>query len=133
MIDYIKIGQISNAHGIKGEVKVYPLTDNIKRFSKLKFVYLKTRDEYVKVDIEGVKYLNDNVILKMAKVETMNDALKYKNEYVYIEDLDCIFCNLLECPIGSKCLTDLPKSKIMISFEKLLEKNNIRLERKETT
>jgi ADP-heptose:LPS heptosyltransferase len=55
------------------------------------------------------------------------------NEYVYIEDLDCIFCNLLECPIGSICLTDLPKSKIMISFEKLLAKNNIMLERKETT
>ena len=54
-----------------------------------------------------------------------------QNEYVYLKDLDCIFCNLLECPIGSKCLTDLPKSRIIDAFEKLLSKNNIHLMRKE--
>lgn len=102
MIDYIKIGMISNAHGIKGEVKVYPLTDNIKRFSKLKFVFLKTKDEYVKVEIQGVKYLKENVILKMANVETMNDALKYKNEYIYIDKE-----NIVKLPRDSYFISDL--------------------------
>ncbi len=52
-----------------------------------------------------------------------------QNEYVYMKDLDCIFCNLLKCPIGNKCLTDLPKSDIIIAFEKLLAKNKIVLEK----
>ena len=39
-MDYIKVGKIINTHGIKGEVKIYPLTDNINRFDDLKTVYL---------------------------------------------------------------------------------------------
>jgi ADP-heptose:LPS heptosyltransferase len=51
-----------------------------------------------------------------------------QNEYVYLEGLDCLFCNLLECPIGNKCMKDLPKNKIIEKFEKLLSKNNIKLD-----
>lgn len=40
MKDKITVGQIINTHGIKGELKVYPLTDDIKRFKKLKYVLL---------------------------------------------------------------------------------------------
>jgi 16S rRNA processing protein RimM len=85
MIEYLKIGQITNAHGIKGEVKVFSLTDNVKRFSKLKSAFLKVKDEYVQVEIERVKYINDFAILKLAGVNDMNAALKYKNEYLYID------------------------------------------------
>ena len=85
MVKYLKIGQITNAHGIKGEVKVFSLTDNVKRFSKLKTAFLKRKEEYVQIEIESVKYLKDFAILKLVGVEDMNAALKYKNEYIYID------------------------------------------------
>jgi len=50
-----------------------------------------------------------------------------QNEYVYFNGLDCLFCNLLECPIGNKCLKDLPKNTIVKSFEAMMKKNNITL------
>lgn len=102
MVEYLKVGQITTAHGVRGEVKVYPLTDNIKRFSKLKFVFLKVKDEYVKRDIEGVKYLKDFVILKLADIKDMNEAMKYRNEYLYV-DRD----NAVKLPKDSYFISDL--------------------------
>lgn len=102
MVEYLKVGLISNAHGIKGEVKVYPLTDNIKRFSKLKYVFLKVKDEYKKIDVEGVKYLKDFAVLKLSNIENMNEALKLKNEYLYIDRE-----NAVKLPKDSYFITDL--------------------------
>ena len=35
-MDYTVVGKIINTHGVKGEVKVFPLTDDMERFSYLK-------------------------------------------------------------------------------------------------
>lgn len=43
MEDFFRVGVIANTHGIRGEVKVYPTTDDINRFKKLKKVYLDTK------------------------------------------------------------------------------------------
>ena len=43
MEEFLQVGAIANTHGIAGEVKVFPMTDDIKRFKKLKEVYLDTR------------------------------------------------------------------------------------------
>jgi 16S rRNA processing protein RimM len=102
MVEYLKIGQISNAHGIKGEVKVYPLTDNIKRFSKLKFVFLCEKDIYRKVEVESVKYLKQFAVLKLSGIENMNDALKYKNVYIYVDRE-----NAVKLPKDSYFISDL--------------------------
>ena len=45
MQDYFEVGQIVNTFGIKGFLKVVPFTDNIKRFDKLKTVYVKNKNE----------------------------------------------------------------------------------------
>jgi len=39
-MDYIKVGRIINTHGIRGELKIFPLTDDINRFDDLKIAYL---------------------------------------------------------------------------------------------
>lgn len=85
MINYLKVGQIVNTHGVRGEVKVYPLTDDLKRFDKLKFVFIKSGEEYKKVQVQGVKYVKAMAILKLAGIESMNDAEKYRDMYVYID------------------------------------------------
>lgn len=84
MIDYLKIGQIINTHGVRGEVKVYPLTDDIKRFGKLKHLYMKETEEYSVFNIEGIKYFKNMVILKLEGINDMNEAIKLIDSYLYI-------------------------------------------------
>ena len=38
MEQLLQVGVISSTHGIRGEVKVFPTTDDVKRFKKLKKV-----------------------------------------------------------------------------------------------
>ena len=45
MEDRLQVGVITSPHGVHGEVKVYPTTDDVKRFSKLKEVYMQTKKE----------------------------------------------------------------------------------------
>lgn len=84
MVDYLKIGQIVNTHGVKGEVKVFPLTDDIKRFGKLKYLYMKQAEEYSIINIEGVKYFKNLVILKLEGINDMNEAMKLMDAYLYV-------------------------------------------------
>lgn len=84
MIEYLKVGQIINTHGIKGELKIYPLTDNIDRFDRLDYIFIKEKDMYNKVKVESVKYIKNFPIVKLENINDMNEALKYKNRYLYI-------------------------------------------------
>ena len=45
MENYLRVGVITTTHGIKGEVKVYPTTDDSKRFEELNKIYLDTGKE----------------------------------------------------------------------------------------
>jgi 16S rRNA processing protein RimM len=85
MVEYLKIGQIINTHGVKGEVKVYPLTDNIKRFKGLKQVWMESPDGYRVVKIEGLKFVKDFPIMKLEGIITMNDAEKLRDQYIYVD------------------------------------------------
>lgn len=80
MEEIFKIGKIINTHGIKGEVKVYPLTDDVKKFKKLKNVLIDGKER----TIVGVKFQKDRVILKIEGIDTMNDAETYKEKYIEI-------------------------------------------------
>lgn len=80
MKQLFKIGQIINTHGIKGEVKVYPLTEDVQKFKRLKSVLVGG----VEMNILGVKFQKDRVILKIEGIDTMNDAEMYKQKYIEI-------------------------------------------------
>ena len=41
--NFLRVGVIANTHGIRGEVKVFPTTDDINRFKKLKQVFIDTK------------------------------------------------------------------------------------------
>ena len=59
-----QVGVITSTHGVRGEVKVYPTTDDPKRFKRLKEVILDTGKEQLILEIEGVKFFKQFVILK---------------------------------------------------------------------
>ncbi|MBV1816573.1 ribosome maturation factor RimM [Anaerosalibacter bizertensis] len=87
-MDYIQVGKIINTQGIKGEVKIHPLTDDISRFDELEKVYIG--EEKVLVYIEKNWSKKEFVILKFVGYDDINEVLKFKNEYLYIEEKDKI-------------------------------------------
>ena len=50
MEEFLQVGAIANTHGIAGEVKVFPPTDDPNRFKKLKKVILYTKKEKLSLD-----------------------------------------------------------------------------------
>ncbi|MBD7914086.1 16S rRNA processing protein RimM [Clostridium sp. Sa3CUN1] len=80
MKEILRVGKIVNTHGLKGEVKVIPLTDDPKRYNELEFVLI----DGIKRNIEGCKYQKDRVIVKVEGINSIEEAEKYKNKYMEI-------------------------------------------------
>ena len=59
MEEFLQVGVITATHGIHGEVKVFPTTDDPKRFKKLKKVLLDTGREKLELEVEGVKFFKN--------------------------------------------------------------------------
>ncbi len=78
--DLFRVGVIANTHGIRGEVKVYPTTDDVNRFDDLKNVILDTGKEKLELQVQGVKYFKNMVILKFKGIDNINDIEKYKGK-----------------------------------------------------
>ena len=73
MEDLLQVGVITQTHGIRGEVKVFPTTDDANRFRKLKETILDTGKEKITLEIEGVKFFKQYVILKFKGYDNIND------------------------------------------------------------
>lgn len=78
MLQELQVGVITQTHGIRGEVKVFPTTDDVNRFKKLKEVILDTGKERLTMEIESVKFFKQYVILKFRGYDSINDIEKYK-------------------------------------------------------
>lgn len=86
----LEVGQIVNTHGIKGEIKVVPFTDDISRFDKLKKVYVKTKKESKLYQIEGVRYHKNMVLLKLQGIDNPEQAELLKNSFLEIDREDAV-------------------------------------------
>ncbi len=62
MEDLFQVGIITSTHGVKGEVKVYPTTDDVRRFKKLKDIIIDTGKEHIALELESVKFFKQMVI-----------------------------------------------------------------------
>ena len=80
----LRVGVISSTHGVRGEVKVYPTTDDPERFLDLEEVILDTGRERLPLKIENVKFFKNMVILKFKGYANINDIEKYKGRGLYI-------------------------------------------------
>lgn len=85
MEKYLQVGVISSTHGIKGEVKVFPTTDDVNRFKKLKEVQLDTGKEKILLHPESVKFFKQFVILKFKEFNSINDVEAYKGKSLYVD------------------------------------------------
>ena len=84
MEDLLKVGVITTTHGVRGEVKVVPTTDNAERFLELEYVLLDTGRELRRLDIKNVRFFKNLVILKFDGIDNINDIEKYKGKDLWI-------------------------------------------------
>lgn len=84
----LQAGVITSTHGIRGEVKVFPTTDDAQYFRELKKVYLDTGKEQIPLEIEHVKFFKQFAILKFKGVDNINDIEKYKGKSLMIDRED---------------------------------------------
>ena len=80
MEETLRVGVIASTHGIRGEVKVFPTTDDAKRFEKLKEVLLDTGKELKTMEIQQVRFFKNMVIVKFKGYDTINDIEIYKGK-----------------------------------------------------
>lgn len=99
--DYFIIGEIVRPHGVVGEVKVNPLTEDPSRFKGMKKCYMRLGETYTPVDILGVKAGND-IILKLQGVSDRNAAEKLRGTCLYVDRAHAI-----KLPEGRYFISDL--------------------------
>lgn len=108
--DMLRVGVFSNTHGIRGEIKVFPTTDDPKRFEELKSVYFDTREGLKKYTIAQVRYFKQMVILRFKEIQNINDIEKYKGcdllisreDAVPLEEDEYFICDI----IGAEVVTE---------------------------
>lgn len=86
----LQVGVITSTHGVRGEVKVFPTTDDPARFKKLKKVMLDTGRETLLLEIQGVKFFKQFVILKFKGIDNINDIEKYRRCPLLVEREDAL-------------------------------------------
>ena len=79
-----QVGILSSTHGIRGEVKVFPTTDDARRFRQLKEVILDTGSQERVLRIERVKFFKQFVILKFQGIDSINEIEAYRGCSLYV-------------------------------------------------
>lgn len=110
MEDTLRVGIITSTHGIRGEVKVFPTTDDIKRFDYLKNVIVDMKREAVELEVTGVKYFKKYAILKFKGYDDINDVQQFikkdllvtRENAVKLADGEFFICDL----VGLDVITD---------------------------
>ncbi len=85
MEDLLQVGVITSTHGIKGEVKVFPMTDDNRRFKKLKECMLQYKEEWIPVKVQGARFFKNMVILKFEGIDNINDVEQYKQCGIFVD------------------------------------------------
>lgn len=81
-----EIGKVTTTHGLKGEVKVFPTTDDPKRFDLLKNkqVFLILKNKPIEHTIQSVRYQNNLVLVKFKDIDDIDLAAKLKSAVIKI-------------------------------------------------
>ncbi len=90
MEQFLQVGVISSTHGIRGEVKVFPTTDDPMRFKKLKKVFLDTGRERLELEVQSVRFFKQFAIVKFKGIDNINDIEKYKGKGIFVPREDAV-------------------------------------------
>jgi 16S rRNA processing protein RimM len=91
MTERFQVGVIASTHGLKGEVNVFPTTEDPDRFKKLKKVTLTTqRGENIELDIESARFFKKFVIVKFKQFNDINEVEKFRSCELTIDRKDAL-------------------------------------------
>jgi 16S rRNA processing protein RimM len=107
MYDYLQVGKIVNTHGIRGEVKLIPLTDDPARFDDLEWIFIENRGAMTKYDIQSVKYFKNMVIVKLAGIDDPDTAEGLKGCFALVDRKNAVklpedtffICDIIDCSV----------------------------------
>lgn len=115
MVDYIKVGTIVAVHGIKGEVKIYPITDNPDRFMDLDYVFIgKDEKNPVRYNVKKVRMVNGFPLVLFESVEDRTVAEKLREQDVFVDRQ-----NTVKLPEGRYLICDLINADIYENNQKI--------------
>lgn len=83
-MSFFEIGKIVNAHGIKGEVRIFPISDDPEKFEKIESLFISSPKGEKEYFIEGRKYHKQFVILKLQGIDDMNTAIGLKGSLLKV-------------------------------------------------
>ncbi len=109
MNDLLQIGRITGSHGVRGEVSIYSLTDDPRRFSVLKDCFLVTEDFSLKVPMKAshARIAAGKVLLKLEGVDDRDAADALKGRYLAVTRENAVqlkpdtyfICDLIGCAV----------------------------------
>lgn len=83
--DMFRIGVITSTHGLKGEFKVFPTTDDVNRFKKLKKCIVKTPNgKEFEAEKKSCRFFKNMVILSFVGYDDINMAEGLKQSEIYV-------------------------------------------------
>jgi 16S rRNA processing protein RimM len=110
MEEYLKIGAVISTHALKGEVKVYPTTEDVRRYDVLDRVYIDPHSAGECLHVERVRYFKNLVIVKFKTLDRIEDVERLVKKDLFVSREDAIplgeneffICDV----IGLKAVTD---------------------------
>lgn len=100
---YLEVGKIVTTHGIKGEVKVLVITDNLKRFDKGNKLYVGSEKEQIVIDNSRLQ--KNMILLSFNGINNINNVLKYLDKTLYVDvdevrnDDEIYYDDLIDCKV----------------------------------
>lgn len=92
MEDLLRVGVITSTHGIRGEVKVFPTTDDPKRFKKLKKCIVECKRETYNLEVESVKFFKQYAIIKFKDYNKIEDVEKFIKKDLLVDRENAVKC-----------------------------------------
>lgn len=108
MLEYLSVGVVLKSHGLKGEIKIKPLTDDPKRFDTLHKVFLKNDNAPLQeLCITARRYDKGYVYLKLMGYETIESVEYLRNQKLWISrdmvrklpESSFLITDLLDCRV----------------------------------
>lgn len=85
MVEYLTVGKIVNTHGVRGEMRVLPLTSDVSRFDYLKLVWVEEKGRLTEYFVENVRYHKNFVLVTLRGIDTMDKAAELKDCYMKVD------------------------------------------------
>lgn len=82
---YLRIGQIVRAHGVQGDVKVVPTTDDIERFRSLDGLFLEQNGAYTPLRVMELRIASGAVLMRFTGIDSPEAAEKYRGLYLCVD------------------------------------------------